>query len=191
MRGLIVFLLACAAAAQDTSISAQRIREHTRFLSNDLLEGRGVGQRGGELATEYIASQLALAGAKPAGDNGTYFQKVPLVGVGTAPGAQLSGAAGGKSVELKWGDDFVGVNPSQQADTRIEGELVFVGHGIAAPEFHWDDFKGVDVKGKILLLFTNEPPSTDAKFFEGKALTYYGRWTYKYEEALRRGARGA
>jgi Zn-dependent M28 family amino/carboxypeptidase len=83
------------------------------------------------------------------------------------------------------------VNPSQQADTRIEGELVFVGHGIAAPEFHWDDFKGVDVKGKILLLFTNEPPSTNAKFFEGKALTYYGRWTYKYEEALRRGARGA
>jgi Zn-dependent M28 family amino/carboxypeptidase len=177
--------------SQDTMISAERIRVHTKFLASDLMEGRGVGQRGGDLATEYIASQLALAGAKPAGDNGTYFQKVPLVGVETVAGAELSGVAGGKHVDLKWGDEFVGVNPAQREDQRFEGDLVFVGHGITAPEFRWDDFKGTDVKGKILLLFTNEPPSTDAKFFEGRALTYYGRWTYKYEEALRRGARGA
>jgi Zn-dependent M28 family amino/carboxypeptidase len=184
-------IAALSAFAQDPAISAEHIRDHTRFLSSDLLEGRGVGQRGGQLATEYIATLLALAGAKPAGDNGTYFQKVPLVGVETTSGAQLSGAIWGKSVDLRWLDDFVGVNPSQRPDARFEGDLVFVGHGITAPEFHWDDFKGVDVTGKILLLFTNEPPSNDPKFFDGRALTYYGRWTYKYEEALRHGAKGA
>src|SRR5215831_7692832 len=96
--------------AQDSSISAAHIREHTRFLSSDLLEGRGVGQRGGQLATEYIATQLALAGAKPAGENGTYFQKVPLVGVETQPGATLSATGSGKTVDFKWAEDFIGVS---------------------------------------------------------------------------------
>ncbi len=96
----------------------------------------------------------------------------------------------GKEVAFRWGDEFVGVSPLQQPEARFEADAVFVGHGIAAPEYNWDDFKGVNVAGKILVLFTNEPPSTDPKFFEGRALTYYGRWTYKYEEALRRGARG-
>ena len=178
-------------AAQDGTISAERIRAHTRFLASDLLEGRGVGQRGGQLATEYIATQLELAGAKPAGDNGTYFQKVPLVGVETQPDTQLSAAVWGKSLDLKWLEDFVGVNQTQQPLTRFEGEAIFVGHGITAPEWNWDDFKGVDVTGKVLVLFTNEPPSEDPKFFDGRALTYYGRWVYKYEEAVRRGARGA
>jgi Zn-dependent M28 family amino/carboxypeptidase len=177
-------------AAQDSGISAEHIREHTRFLASDLLEGRGPGQRGGELAAEYIATQLALAGAKPAGENGTYYQKVPLVGIETQPNATLSGAVWGKGVELKWGDDFVGYSQTQRPDTRFEGEAVFVGHGITAPEFKWDDFKGVDVTGKVLIVFTNEPPSTDSKFFDGRALTFYGRWVYKYEEALRRGAKG-
>ena len=175
--------------AQDSSLSALRIREHTRFLSSDLLEGRGVGTRGGDLATEYIATQLALAGAKPAGDSGTYFQKVPLVGVETQPGAALSAANRGKVVEFKWGDEFVGASQTQRPDTRFEGDAVFAGHGITAPEYGWDDFKGVDVTGKVVLVVTNEPPSTDPKFFDGRALTYYGRWVYKYEEALRRGAR--
>src|SRR4051794_33040473 len=175
--------------AQDGAISAQRIRENTRFLGSDLMEGRGVGQRGGELAAEYIATQLALAGAKPAGENGTYFQKVPLVGVETEPSATLSAAVWGKGIDLKWGDEFVGTSQTQQPDTRFGGEAVFVGHGITAPEFKWDDFKGVNVTGKVLVLFTNEPTSTDPKFFDGRALTYYGRWVYKYEEALRRGAK--
>ena len=175
--------------AQDSGISAERIREHTRFLSSDLLEGRGVGVRGGELAAEYIAIQLALAGAKPAGDNGTYYQKVPLVGIETEPGATLGAAVSLKGLDLRWGDDFVGVSPMQRPDTRFEGDAVFVGHGITAPEFHWDDYKGVDVTGKVLIMFTSEPPSSDPKFFDGRALTYYGRWVYKYEEALRRGAK--
>ena len=176
--------------AQDGAISAERIREHDRFLSLDLLEGRGVGQRGGDLATEYIATQFALAGAKPAGDNGTYFQKVPLVGIETQPDASLSASASGKTVDFQWLDDFVGVSQTQQPETRFEAQAIFVGHGITAPEFQWDDFKGVDVTGKLLVVFTNEPPSTDPKFFDGRALTYYGRWVYKYEEAVRRGARG-
>src|SRR5215468_2485808 len=103
--------------AEDGGISAQRIREQTRFLASDLFEGRGVGQRGGQLATEYIASQLALAGAKPAGDNGTYFQKVPLVGIETAPDATLTAEARGQTAEFHWLDDFVGTSQLQTADT--------------------------------------------------------------------------
>src|SRR3954469_6496932 len=102
MRLVALFVIPLALSAQDSSISSQRIREHTRFLSSDLLEGRGVGQRGGDIAAEYIATQLALAGAKPAGDQGTYYQSVPLVGVETTPEATLSGVAGGKGVDLKW-----------------------------------------------------------------------------------------
>jgi Zn-dependent M28 family amino/carboxypeptidase len=185
----ILVINAVPLLAQDAAISAQRIREHTRFLSSDLLEGRGVGQRGGQLATEYMATQLALAGARPAGDNGSYFQKVPLVGIETQPGAMLSAAARGNSVDFAWGDDFVGTSGLQTRDTSFEADAVFAGHGIAAPEFKWDDFKDVDVTGKVLVVFTNEPPSEDPKFFDGRALTYYGRWTYKYEEALRRGAK--
>ena len=185
--GLLV-IAALPVLAQDTGISAERIREHTRFLASDLLEGRGTGTRGGEIAAEYMATQLALAGAKPAGENGTYFQKVPLVGIETQAGATLSAAVWGKGLDLRWGDEFVGVSQTQRPDTRFEGEAVFVGHGITAPEFQRDDYKGLDVTGKVLIMFTNEPPSTDPKFFDGRALTYYGRWVYKYEEALRRGA---
>ena len=188
--GLAV-IASAAVWAQEGDLSAERIREHTRFLSSDLLEGRGTGERGGQLATQYIATELALAGAKPAGDDGTYFQKVPLVGIEPGAGSQLSALAGANSLDFRWQDDFVGVSTSQQPDTRFEGEAVFVGHGITAREWKWDDFKGVDVTGKVVVLFTNEPTSNDPKFFDGRALTYYGRWTYKYEEALRRGALAA
>jgi Zn-dependent M28 family amino/carboxypeptidase len=175
--------------AQD--ISAQRIRAHVKFLSSDLLEGRGPGTRGGELATDYIATQFALAGLQPAGDNGTYFQQVPLTGVTTEPSAQLSVVKDGRALDFKWADEFVGVNERQTAAGQFEADAIFVGHGIVAPEYQWDDFKGVDVSGKVIVLFTNEPTSTDPKFFGGRALTYYGRWTYKFEEATRRGALGA
>jgi Zn-dependent M28 family amino/carboxypeptidase len=103
----------------------------------------------------------------------------------------LSASAGGKTIDFRWAEEFVGQTGTQQTSQALEGEAVFVGHGITAPEFKWDDFRGFDVRNKILVLFTNEPPSNDAKFFDGRALTYYGRWTYKYEEALRRGAKGA
>jgi Zn-dependent M28 family amino/carboxypeptidase len=186
----IVAIVVAAALAQDGGISSERIREHTRFLASDLMEGRGVGQRGGQLATEYIANQFALAGAKPAGDNGTYFQKVPLVGIETQPDSTLSASAAGKTEDFRWLDDFVGSSQLERPDVRFDAPAVFVGHGITAPQWKWDDFRGLDVKGKVVVLFTGEPPSTDSKFFDGPALTYYGRWTYKYEEALRRGALG-
>lgn len=177
--------------AQMHLIEGSRIRPHVKFLSSDLLEGRGVGQRGGQLAAEYIAAQFAAAGLKPGGDNGTYFQKVPLRVVEVMPGAKVSMASGGKSVQLHWLEDFVGTSQAQEPRVSIEAEAVFVGHGIRAPEFGWDDYKGIDVKGKVVVLFTSEPPSDDAKFFGGKALTYYGRWTYKFEEAARQGAAAA
>ena len=187
-RVLVGALVAATALSQTSDISGERMRAHVKFLASDLLEGRGVGARGGDLAAEYIASQFALAGAKPAGDNGTYFQRVPLVGAATEPGATLSAESQGKRVDFRWLEDFVGVSQLQKPSDRIDAEAIFVGHGIVAPEFTWDDFKGVDVKGKVLVLFTNEPPSEDPKFFGGKALTYYGRWTYKYEQAARQGA---
>src|ERR1700730_2878938 len=177
------------APAQLTGISGERMRAHVKYLASDLLDGRGVSSRGGDLAVEYIASQFATAGAKPAGDNGTYFQRVPLIGAETALGAMLTVSGAGKQISFRWLDDFVGVSQLQQPDDDFDAEAIFVGHGITAPEFQWDDYKGTDVKGKVLVLFTTEPPSDDPKFFGGKALTYYGRWTYKYEEAARRGAK--
>jgi len=184
-----ILLLACCTLgvtqAQMNDISGQRIRAHVKFLASDLLEGRGVGARGGDLATEYIAAQLALAGAKPAGDNGTYFQNLTLVGAEPQPSTTLNAG----SISFRWLDDFVGVTLSQKTDAAFDAEAVFVGHGISAPEYQWDDYAGVDVRGKVVVLFTNEPPSEDPKFFGGRALTYYGRWSYKYEEATRRGAR--
>jgi Zn-dependent M28 family amino/carboxypeptidase len=180
----ILFLLAGVVLAQSTEISGDRIRAHVKFLSSDLLEGRGVGARGGDLATEYIAAQFALAGAKPAGDLGTYFQNLTLVGVDPQPQSTLTAGAN----TFRWLDDFVGVTYQQKSDAEFDADAVFVGHGIVAPEYQWDDYAGVDVTGKVVVVFTNEPPSNDPKFFTGKALTYYGRWTYKYEEAARHGA---
>ena len=116
---------------------------------------------------------------------------MPLVGIEPQPDVPASRAAGKTgTVSFRWLDDFVGVDETQKASDEIDAEAIFVGHGIVAPEYQWDDFKGVDVKGKILVLFTNEPDSNDPKLFGGRALTYYGRWTYKYEEAARRGALG-
>jgi Peptidase family M28 len=175
--------------AQLTEISGDRVRAHVKFLAGDLLEGRGVGARGGELATEYIAAQFALLGAKPFGDNGTYFQKVSLVGVEPQPPTELAAVSNdGKTVSFRHLDEFVGVTLQQRPDADFDAPAVFVGHGITAPEYEWEDYKGVDVRGKVVVLFTNEPPSDDPKFFNGRALTYYGRWTYKFEEAARRGA---
>ncbi|MCX6623539.1 MAG: M28 family peptidase [Acidobacteria bacterium] len=171
-------------------ISPQRIRADVRFLASDLLEGRGVGTRGGELATAYIAAQFELAGLKPAGDNGTYFQTVPLTGVDPQPSSTLEVNGGGQTISFQYLQQFVGVTQKQQEDVSFGAEAIFVGHGISAPEFHWDDFKGVDVRDKVIVLFTNEPASSDPGFFGGRALTYYGRWSYKFEEAARRGALG-
>jgi len=180
------------ALAAMQKIDAERIRAHVRFLADDLLEGRGTGQRGGDLAAEYMATQFALYGLKPAGDNGTYLQKVPLVGITPAPETTFSlHPANAAAIHLKPLDQYVAYDETQQPKSDVDAEIVYVGYGIEAPEYNWDDYKGVDVRGKVLLMLVNEPTSDDPKFFAGKALTYYGRWTYKYEEAVRKGAVGA
>ena len=199
---LMVTLLGASLAAQKKTATsakvkgisietpdAEKIRAHVKFLASDLLEGRGTGQRGGDIAAEYIATQFELYGLKPGAENGSYFQDVPMMGVKTleATSFQLVPATG-EPVPLKNLDDFVTNNESQTETADIDAPIVFVGYGITAPEYRWDDYKGVDLKGKVALLFVNEPISDDPKFFKGKALTYYGRWTYKFEETARHGA---
>ena len=182
------------AAAREAAagIDPEKIRAHVRFLASDLLEGRGPGKRGGELAAEYIATAFALAGAKPAGENGTYFQAVPLMAVHTDADKTTFTfvPATGAPIPLKYGEDYVTKNQTGASSEDLNAPIVFVGYGIDAPEYQWHDYAGVDVKGKILLVIVNEPPSNDEHFFQGKALTYYGRWTYKFEEAARLGAAG-
>ena len=184
-------LPAGARAAAD-SIDAEKIRAHVRFLSLDLLEGRGPGTRGAELAAEYIATQFAVDGVKPAGEDGTYFQRVPLMAVHTVEDKTKFSLmpTSGDAVELAYGTEIVAKDQTGAVTADLDAPIVFVGYGIHAPEYQWDDYAGVDIKGKIALVIVNEPPSQDEKFFKGKALTYYGRWTYKYEEAARRGAAG-
>lgn len=170
-------------------IGTQDVAPHIRILSSDLFEGRAPSTRGGALAAQYLASQLALVGYSPAGDNGMYFQHVPVLESVIEP---ASSVRVGDGTFLKFSSDIVAF--SGLADPRIEvaGELVFAGHGIVAPEYGWDDYAGVDVAGKIALVMVNEPKPTSSEptLFAGEELTYYGRWTYKFEEAARHGASG-
>ncbi len=178
-----------AAQKKRVKIDPERIRAHVKYLSSDALEGRGTGQKGGDMAAEYIAAQLKSYGLQPASDEGTYLQSVPMVGMKTLPDTTFTLVQkNGQPVALKNLDDFVTSNESQTESADIDAPIVFVGYGINAPEYQWDDYKGYDLKGKVALLFVNEPVSDDPKFFKGKALTYYGRWTYKFEETAHRGA---
>jgi len=177
----------------EASISADRIREQDKFISDDLFEGRYPGLRGGELAAKYIATQFALAGLQPAGDNGTFLQQVNFVGMKAVPAETKFEFVPekGKALMLTFGKDFTVSNQTLTDVTKLDAPIVFVGFGATAPEYNWDDYAGVDVKGKIILCIVGDPPSDDPKFFMGKALTYYGRWTYKFEQAARKGAIGA
>src|SRR6266478_6565292 len=178
-----------AAEAPLPQVDKEKIRAHVKYLSSDELEGRGTGQRGGDVAADYIGKQFASYGLKPAGDDGTFFQEVPMVGVKTLPETTFKFVeASGKTFEAKNLAEFVTNNESQTEIADIDAPIVFVGYGIKAPEYDWDDYKTVDLRGKVALVFVNEPSSDDPDFFKGKALTYYGRWTYKFEETARRGA---
>jgi Zn-dependent M28 family amino/carboxypeptidase len=188
--GIAVVAAVGVVSAQAQSISGERIKAHVRFLSSDLLEGRGVATRGGQLTEEYIAAQLAGAGMKPGGENGTYFQKVPMVGVQTLPESQLTATKAGKKIDFKWQDEFVGATHRQEPKVSLQAEAIFVGHGIVNEQEKWNDYKGVNVKGKLVVLFTNEPQPDNPQVFKGRTLTYAGRWVYKYEEAARQGAAG-
>jgi Zn-dependent M28 family amino/carboxypeptidase len=174
------------------AVDGERIRSDIRFLADDLLEGRGTGQRGGRLAALYLETRFRQIGLLPGASKEGYLQEVPLVGVETQAGSRLTiTASGSESFEPKWLDDFVASSETQKEEETVDAPLVFVGYGIVAPEYRWDDFKGVDVRDKVLVMLVNDPPSEDPALFGGKALTYYGRWTYKYESAARAGAAGA
>jgi len=172
-----------------------KMRERVKTLSSDAFEGRGPGTPGGTKAAEYIADQLKASGVKPA-NNSTYFQNVDLVGVKADPATQMrvNITDGPTTKYFKFADDFVATTGAQTENVSVNADVVFVGYGIDAPLYKWNDYKGdpADYKGKVLMILVNDPPATkdEPDLFGGKALTYYGRWTYKYEEAARRGAAG-
>jgi Zn-dependent M28 family amino/carboxypeptidase len=180
-------------------IDADAVLAHTKVLSSDEYEGRAPGGKGEQLTVNYLVDQFKKVGLKAGNTDGTYIQKVPLVGITTA-GAPLTIAKGGQQTTLKWKDDVVGGTKRVVQSVSIDNsELVFVGYGVVAPEYNWDDYKGIDVKGKTLVMLVNDPPvpdpsnasELDAKMFGGRAMTYYGRWTYKFEIASEKGAAGA
>jgi Zn-dependent M28 family amino/carboxypeptidase len=179
-------------------VDVDAVLAHTRILSSDAYEGRGPGTKGENLTVTYLVDQFTKIGLKPGNTDGTFIQKVPLVGI-TPDGAPLVFSKGSEQHRLKWRDDAVAwtkhVAPSASLDNS---EMIFVGYGVVAPEYQWDDYKGVDVKGKTLVMLINDPPvpdpanagELDPKTFGGKAMTYYGRWTYKYEIGKDKGAAG-
>jgi hypothetical protein len=199
---LLVMLLASACSGSGTAassaqsgpalaeIDATRLDAHLRFLSHDLLEGRAPSTRGGQLAAEYLATQLALLGFAPGASDGTYFQQVGIVESVVDPSFTLRVGAG---APFRYLQDVVAFSGKQAAEVRTDGEVVFVGYGIVAPEYRWNDYDGIDMADKVALIMVNDPPATadEPQLFGGDALTYYGRWTYKLEEAARQGAAGA
>jgi Zn-dependent M28 family amino/carboxypeptidase len=163
------------------------LRAHMEFLADDALEGRAPGTRGGDIAAKYIAAQYRRLGLQPAGDSGTYYQRVPIIALTPAP---TLGIAGSPTRPLTWKDDYVLWSMRNDSAVSVQGDAVFAGYGIVAPEANWNDYEGVDAKGKIVVVLVNDPGLVDSTLFRGKILTYYGRWTYKLEEARRQGAAG-
>src|SRR6184192_482241 len=180
------------------AITPDGLLAHIKVLASDEFEGRAPGTKGEELSVKYIADQFKKIGLKPGNPDGTYTQEVPLAGIKGEP--RMSFTIGDKTIDLKYPDDFVASSARLQPEIKVEkSDVVFVGYGVVAPEYGWDDYKGVDVRGKILLMLIGDPPIPDPKepsklderMFKGKAMTYYGRWTYKYEIAAQKGATAA
>jgi Zn-dependent M28 family amino/carboxypeptidase len=187
--------LSPAAQQAMNGIDAEKIRATVKEISDDKYQGRGTGQKGGDMAADWLAQRFQSYHLEPAGEHGSFFQNVRFYGIATdQQKTQLSFATTNTDRSpwpLKFADDYIVLDETHSPQSAIDAPLVYVGYGISAPEYQWDDYKGADLKGKVLLMLVNEPPSDDPNFFKGKALTYYGRWTYKYEEAARRGAIGA
>ena len=186
-------------AAATAAIDGNEVLQHIKTLSSDDFGGRAPGSPGEDLTASYLIDQFKKMGLKPGNPDGSYIQKVPMVGIKPDPSATLTFKAGGKESSLKYKDDFVAwTRHVDEYAALTNSELVFVGYGVSAPEFNWDDYKDVDVKGKTLVMLINDPPipdpsdpgKLDPKTFGGKAMTYYGRWTYKYEIGAMKGAAG-
>jgi Zn-dependent M28 family amino/carboxypeptidase len=180
------------------AITPDGLLAHIKVLASDEFEGRAPGSKGEELTVKYITDQFKKIGLKPGNPDGTYTQEVPLAGIKSEP--QMSFVTRDKTMDLKFPDDFVASSARLQPEIKIDkSDLIFVGYGVVAPEYGWDDYKNVDVKGKTLLMLIGDPPipdpkapsKLDDKIFKGKAMTYYGRWTYKYEIAAKKGAAAA
>ena len=180
------------------AITPDGLLAHIKVLASDEFEGRAPGTKGEELSVKYISDQFKKIGLKPGNPDWTYTQEVPLAGIKSEP--QMSFTIGDKTIDLKYPDDFVASSARLQPEIKVDkSDVVFVGYGIVAPEYGWDDYKDVDVRGKILLMLIGDPPIPDSKdpskldekMFKGKAMTYYGRWTYKYEIAAQKGAAAA
>jgi Zn-dependent M28 family amino/carboxypeptidase len=185
-----VMLTAPERAAART-INADLLRGHIRFLSSDLLGGRGPATPGDRLAQQYIAAEMEAIGLQPGAPGGGWLQPLDIVGITSHNPEMASVTKGADKVDLKYKDDYIAFSGVGTPEARLDNaEIVFVGYGIVAPEYQWDDYKGVDVKGKVLLMMNNDPAG-DPKLFAGKTRQYYGRWTYKYEIAARKGAAGA
>jgi Zn-dependent M28 family amino/carboxypeptidase len=180
------------------TITTADLMQHTKTLSADEYEGRGPGTKGEELTVKYLTEQFQRLGIKPGNPDGTYLQKVPLAGFTGQPTASFT--AGDKKIDLKFPEDYVAVSRRFVPQSKVENsDMVFVGYGVVAPEYGWDDYKGVDVRGKTIVMLVNDPAVPDGsdasklddKIFKGNAMTYYGRWTYKYEIATEKGAAAA
>jgi Zn-dependent M28 family amino/carboxypeptidase len=180
------------------AITPDGLLAQIKILASDEFEGRAPGTKGEELSVNYVTDQFKQIGLKPGNPDGSYTQEVPLIGIRSAP--RMSFTIGDRTTELKFPDEFVASSARLQSEIKIDNsDVVFVGYGIAAPEYGWDDYKDVDVRGKTILMLINDPPipdpkdssKLDDKIFKGKAMTYYGRWTYKYEIAARKGAAAA
>src|SRR6185503_6921986 len=171
------------AAAVDPKV----MRSHLEFLADDALEGRRPGTRGGALAARYIAAQFERLGLEPAGDSGSYYHRVPIITLTPSPALRMLAP---KPADLSYRKDYVLWSMRNDSVTSATADLVFVGYGIVAPEYDWNDYRGVDVKNKIVVALVNDPGLRDSTIFRGAILTYYGRWTYKIEEAARQGAAG-
>jgi Zn-dependent M28 family amino/carboxypeptidase len=178
-------------------IDQQKILEHIKVLSSDEYEGRAPGTKGEELSVKYIQDQFKQLNLKPGNPDGTYLQKVPLVGITGTEATPLTLSKGGKKQTFRWSDDVVAWTKHVTDGASVErSDVIFAGYGVEAPEFNWNDFKDVDVKGKTILVLVNDPAvpdpadptKLDPKTFKGDTMTYYGRWTYKFEEGARKGA---
>lgn len=199
MRFPTLALAACAVLSQSPAALAQQpgqvsetaLRAHLSFLADDLFEGRGTGQRGGDLAVRYLETQAALIGLKPI-PGGGYRQPVSIVGTKQLEGSSVVFQAGGKRIAPENGKGIVFGTSSGRGELSFDAPLLFVGYGVTAPDENWDDYKGADVKGKILVMMVNDPQPTleEPNRFAGKAYTWYGRWLYKFEQAVRKGAAG-
>src|SRR5215472_500071 len=184
--------------SQMPDVDVNQVMAHTRALSSDEFEGRAPGTKGEELTVAYLIDQFKKMGLKPGNTDGTFIQRVPLVGITPNP-APLVFTKGSRQLTLKWKDDVVAWTKHVADVASLDkSDVVFVGYGVVAPEFNWDDYKGLDVKGKTLVMLVNDPPvpdpvrpgELDPKMFGGRAMTYYGRWTYKYEIGAMKGAAG-